>query len=320
MHKGALTALALALLLATAASAASAGEAGSTAILFERNGDLYAISLDGSRTVRLTNTPVWGEFDPAASPDGRTIAYSRRRGYGRPSAIWVMNLDGTARTRLTSRSDFDPAWTPDGRAIYFTRVLVQADEGPSHSFHEACGSIFRIGADGRDIRLLTNPPWKDSFHSHDDPAVSPDGLRIAFTDANQCSGGTTSFALRVVDQDGRVTDDLSRLQGNAYPVLPLNASPSWSPDGERLVFGGNGSLYIAHRTGRGARRLTPKNLPVDFLFCDPSWSPDGRWIAFLGGRTHDLYVIGADGTGLRRLMKTAAREGSPSWLPRLPSR
>lgn len=322
MHLRRFAALLLASIAAASASAASDGStvASPAAILFERDGDLYAISLDGSRTVRLTNTPVWHETDPAASPDGRGVAFSRRRGGGSP-VIWVMSLDGAVRKRLTSGFDHDPAWSPDGRTIYFSRILLQSDRGPNFSLNESCGSIYRTGADGTDPRRLTNPPWKDSFHHHGDPAVSPDGRRIAFTDANQCSGGTTSFALRVVDQDGQATEDLSRLEGNAYyPVSPEYASPSWSPDGEHLVLGGDGALYVAHRTGSGARRLTPKGLFVDFLFCEPSWSPDGAWIAFLAGRSHDLYVIRPDGTGLRRLVKTAAREASPSWLPALPRR
>ena len=68
---------------------------------------------------------------------------------------------------------------------------------------------------------MTNAPWKDSFHSHFAPTVSPDGTRIAFTDADQCSGGTTSYALRVIDRSGHTTNDLGLLPGNAYyPVNP----------------------------------------------------------------------------------------------------
>ena len=173
--------------LATLAGAGSQAATSTPALVFSQGGDLYAIALDGSRTVRLTNTPVWDETSPAPSPDGRSLAYARGT-YG--SAVWIMDLaHRDRRYRLTSGSDYDPTWTRDGRWIYFTRYLSQDDEGPNHSFHEECGSIFRVRPHGRErAELLTNPPKEDSFRSHFSPAVSPDGVRIAFTDASQCRG------------------------------------------------------------------------------------------------------------------------------------
>jgi len=311
-------------LLGGQATARSESSSRSTpGIVFERNGDLFAISLDGSRTVRLTNTPVWREYSPAVSPDGRWIAYARR--WLGSSTIWIRSIDGRVQERITRGSDANPTWSPDGRTIYFSRYLTQADKGPNFSFNEDCGAIFRIGANGRDVRRLTNPPWEDSFHSHWAPSVSPDGSRIAFTDANQCSGGTTSVALRVIDASGRTTSDLSRLPGNVYyPDGEEYGAPAWSPDGRRLAFvsGWNASvLFTANRDGSDLRRLTPKRLGGGDSFQDgPAWSADGAWIAFASYEKHaDLYVIHPDGTGLRRLTRTKADESSPAWLPRMPA-
>jgi TolB protein len=51
----------------------------------------------------------------------------------------------------------------------------------------------------------------------------------------------------------------------------------------------------------------------------PAVSPDGRHIAFLSDRdggTSDLYVVGADGKGERRLTRSEEQEAVPSWTNR----
>lgn len=310
------------LVLASQALAGGVGESrSSSGIVFERGGDLYAIAVDGSRTVRLTNTPVWDEEDPSASRNGRWIAFSRGRSYA--TTLWVMSVDGRSSKRLNSRDSGDPAWSPDGRTIFFVRRLAQVDG----TFREWCGALFRIGADGSGETRLTNAPWKDAFDDHSAPAVSPDGLRIAFTDANQCSGGTASFALRVIDTTGHTTSDLAHLPANGYypsTTGPDYGGPTWSPDGTRLAFYGEEhqpALYVAYRDGTGRRRLTPKTMRAAFLESDsPAWSPDGKWIAFTtSDHGQDLYIIHPDGTGMKRLTRTMAHEASPSWLAKMPS-
>ncbi len=49
----------------------------------------------------------------------------------------------------------------------------------------------------------------------------------------------------------------------------------------------------------------------------PSWSPDGSRIAFHSSRTGggDIYVMNADGSGVRQLTDHPASDGSPSWSP-----
>jgi TolB protein len=46
---------------------------------------------------------------------------------------------------------------------------------------------------------------------------------------------------------------------------------------------------------------------------DPRWSPDGRRIAF----TMDgvIYVIGADGSNIRRVTRSRGSDSAPAWRP-----
>ena len=71
--------------------------------------------------------------------------------------------------------------------------------------------------------------------------------------------------------------------------------------------------------GTDVRRLT-ENRVGDYA---PRWSSDGAMIAFdsdsTGERHWEVYVIGADGTNLRRVTNTAAPATSinPAWRPDL---
>jgi TolB protein len=61
------------------------------------------------------------------------------------------------------------------------------------------------------------------------------------------------------------------------------------------------------------KRLTA-NRVSDF---SPRWSPDGRRIAFVSDRDGDdeIFVMDADGSGVRQLTRNAVRDETPAWSP-----
>jgi Tol biopolymer transport system component len=107
-----------------------------------------------------------------------------------------------------------------------------------------------------------------------------------------------------------------------HPALDYNAL--YSPDGKQIAFvserDGNLELYSLAPDGSGLRRLTD-NFALDD---HPAWSPDGRKIAFVSTRQpaaapgqawNAVYVMNADGTGVKRLSPAHAADYSPAWSP-----
>jgi Tol biopolymer transport system component len=100
-------------------------------------------------------------------------------------------------------------------------------------------------------------------------------------------------------------------------------SSSSTPD---LVFvstrDGDYALFGAAADGSGEHRLssekgdpsTPSGL---FFQVQPAWSPDARLIAFASrrdGRSH-IYVMRADGSGIRRITSSRMDDDHPAWSP-----
>ena len=250
------------------------------------NGDIYVVDAHGIGRTRLTRHPA-EEFDPAWSPGGTKIAFSRFT--GRRYQVFIMDADGTDATQLT-RGDggaSEPAWSPDGTRIAFTRCRSSCD-------------VYVIDADGTGERRLTHgaAPGEQS------PTWSPDGRRIAFVDI----GG-----LFATNLDGgpwqRITD------GPAD-----DANPSWSPvapviafDGSRGLF--DGDIYVVSADGGEPANVT-ESLALD---SNPSWSFDGRRIAFMRRQNKRvrarLWVMNADGSAQRNLHAIGDEYSRPSWSP-----
>jgi dipeptidyl aminopeptidase/acylaminoacyl peptidase len=100
--------------------------------------------------------------------------------------------------------------------------------------------------------------------------------------------------------------------------------PSWSPDGRRIVYSSNSQrpgsgLYTIEPDGSGLHRVTPDRYPSNAV--GAVFSPRGNRLAFSDDRRYpdlcclDLFSIGLDGTGERRLGSALTNRGviNPTW-------
>lgn len=105
------------------------------------------------------------------------------------------------------------------------------------------GNLYSINADGRDLRQLTNGVI--------DPVISPDGQQVAFTRWDGAEFGT----LYTINIDG--TGEQAILGDIRQPK-----SPTWSPDGERIVISfQHGGLRDPGERCRNFRPGQELNLP-----------------------------------------------------------
>lgn len=180
------------------------------------------------------------------------------------------------------------------------------------SFAPLNSDLFIADADGGNARPFRPHPDSDSNAS-----FSPDGEWIVFT--SRRSGSSDIYRAR---PDGT---KLERLVGNrAY-----DDQATLSPDGRTLAFvssrSGNADIWLMDMRTHKTRNLTAA-AGGDFR---PSWSPDGRSVAFSSDRASlnprvpardftirhstEIYIVRADGSGLRRLSLDDAFAGSPNW-------
>ncbi|TJY37216.1 S41 family peptidase [Pontimicrobium aquaticum] len=92
-------------------------------VIFAAEGDLWSVPLNGGLAQRLT-THAEEEFNPAISPDGKTIAFSAS--YEGPVEVYTMPITGGLPMRWTYESDASLVnmWTPNGEIVYDTRAFA----------------------------------------------------------------------------------------------------------------------------------------------------------------------------------------------------
>ncbi len=85
-------------------------------LAFSRLGDIWVMPSAGGAATNVTATPGEAEEYPSWSPDGTKFVFTSTPSGFTANEIYVMNLDGSGRTRLTtdSRGDLQPDWQPLG--------------------------------------------------------------------------------------------------------------------------------------------------------------------------------------------------------------
>ena len=186
-----------------------------------------------------------------------------------------------------------------GQSLAGSKIYFVSDRGGASGTKE----LWVMDFDGQNQRQLTK------FNSVSTmPAVSPDHNRLAFT----------TFA-KGQPQIMVMSLETFRYLPFMNPQASLNATPSFAPDGSKMLFsstldGRYTQIYVANPDGTGVRRLSNSRA----IEMEPKVNPKtGQDVLFVSGRGggQQIYRMNLDGAGVERVTDGTGEAANPAWHP-----
>jgi dipeptidyl aminopeptidase/acylaminoacyl peptidase len=248
-------------------------------------GRIWLIDLAGGEPRPLTAAET-SSAEPAFSPEGRRLAFTRKGENGKPQ-LHVLPLEGGEAQKLTDLplGVFDPRWLPDGSGILFFATLLRGHATPEETKAEL---------ERRE---------KDPVKAH----VTEERV-FRFWDTWLTTGETPHLFL--YDLASGALRDLTPAAVAWLDWMDPCGHYDIAPDGHEVVYSGVvfdadrsllvSSLFRVPLDGGAIVNLTASH-PAENL--RPRYSPDGSWIAF--GMTLDPLFY-ADRVRLMKLDRASA--------------
>ena len=215
--------------------------------------------------VELTREPGFSDSDPAWSPDGRQIAFSRQpvSASGDSPELWLMGADGANPRRVAQMKGAGaPVWMPDGK-----RILIPNGDSLHQLDVESGRAIPIPGADARTLFV-----------------VDRTGRWVVF----QTSQGGP-MRLSAVPVEGGTPRVVVDARYEAY-------HPFFSPSGRWLYFQQNHkNVFRVPGPAQDWKSAPPEKVTdfsgIDLYIEDPKISRDGSKLFYTRGRTTGDIVI-----------------------------
>jgi TolB protein len=254
--------------------------------------EIWAMDYDGQNQHQVTHLGSIS-ISPRVSPDGSRIAFASLGSGGWAIRMYSLELGRVVAfpAGVGGGTNLSPAWSADGTKVAFS------------SSRSGDPEIYVAGASGSDLHRVT------TFHG---PDVSPTWNPKTNAQIAWVSGRTGLPQIYTMNEDGT---NVQRVTDGGYAV-----SPSWSQDGQSLVFSwnrkygpgdpGGVDIHVIDLASRNYLQITHESGSNDF----PCWAPDGRHIVFertLGKRT-DIWTMLADGTDQHQLTHSG-NSFMPNW-------
>ena len=252
---------------------------------------IFFVSVEsGERRDSGIESPAPYIVGPSFSPDGKYMAFVSGSGF-LSNDIYVVPVSGGKSRPLTSLHAHirGPAWMSNGQELVFS------------SNHQGLDTLWRVALTGGDPEPL---------------AIAADDVRQVTISAR---GNRLAFLRYQVDTNIWEAPAFAAVHRQPLKLIAStreDASPAFSPDGQRIAFASNRSgrfeIYVCGGDGSNPVQLTSMKAPDTGT---PAWSPDGKQIAFdsrLEGHS-DIFVINAEGGSPHRLTTEPYDNELPNW-------
>lgn len=316
------------------------GSGGKLVFMTTSGGDIYVINADGSGLRHLAS----GGIDPALSPDGNQVAFTRWEGpqHGAFGSLWVINVDGTGERAILGdvRQPKSPTWSPGGNRIAISMQQggrLQPEQKCSDSFptepvvdREDIRTVVEVEPDG-DVKvkfcytLLPHPYW--SLRTVDVVTGMFEDLPHDLFSYAPAWDPNNDWHVVYAGELGLVNLDLNQEKNWALTDDVRDHTPVFSPDGSRIAVSykqhDHWDIHVMNAGGTGRVRLTETPLrviveqqlkgqePRSWNNVSPTWSPDGSQIAFLSDRSGqwEIWVMSANGGNQRPMFPPGTLTG-----------
>ena len=257
----------------------------------------------------------WDE-SPSFSPDMTKIVFESCTTMGRVDPVfddnvWIMDIDGKKKTRLSKSKFFDgsPAFSSDGTKIIFSSA-------PKKLSAEVEKNIWTMNIDGSDQKQITVEEIQEC------PLWSPNGTMKVFEkwiegkSWHESGERRTETGYEWWESSGYISPtDLTKTIAYTRNAC---THPSWSPDGNKILFENFYAIWMMNSDGGNLTLLSPEGTVDSY----PSWSPDGSKVVFISSKSKnndtwitDIWRMNSDGSNRKQLTDDDVIEWEPSYSP-----
>jgi Tol biopolymer transport system component len=300
---------------------------------------VHWIPVAGGEPRQLTAPPDH-DFAPLLSPDGRAMVYMRRQvpGDAKAETLYFQGLDSFGERKGEARVLFKKpgmtsglGWLQPGKELAVCTGGGNMDAMGSRMYRMSteagaemrpmrlgrCGSLAVHHTPGRETAAMAfgsvgrsggqlwrvpldelgeARPFAHSSRLDQFPSYSPDGSMVAFL-----SNRSGEAEVWIAGRDGAGARKLTE-GSNAL------STPQWKPDGSSLLFGAvtpeqEHRVRIVPVTGGKAVEVPLSSTEA----VNPSWGPGGEDVYFWA--KGELWRVGRDGSGLRKVRERPSRDG-----------